>query len=253
MVPSIDFTPRERRLIARLSTPNQVQRYLNRLPYNQEPHGRATLRSFRGVVREGCAHCLEAALFAAVVLEQHGYPPIVLSFDDGYQSVREVAIPLLRRFGYPSVLFVPTDYIGGYNTFDDGVEPQERHCDWNDLRELARAGVSIQSHGVSHKTFSVLTLSEIEQELLRSKALLENNVGGSVEVMAFPYGDDGGNWHDIPLEHLPPRFRHVRLSDHTTTYRRLDRAHLSCAVIRRPSFRAAFPGAPCAIQDPCAA
>jgi hypothetical protein len=58
-----------------------VQRFLNDLPYNQEPHGRATLRSFRGVVREGCAHCLEAALFAAVVLEAHGYPPLVLSFE----------------------------------------------------------------------------------------------------------------------------------------------------------------------------
>ncbi len=55
--------------------------YLNRLPYNQEPGGRATLHSFRGVVREGCAHCLEAALFAAVVLEAHGYPPLVLSFE----------------------------------------------------------------------------------------------------------------------------------------------------------------------------
>jgi len=36
---------------------------------------------------------------------------------------------------------------------------------------------------------------------------------------------EGGNWHDIPLELLPDRFRHVRLSDHTTTYRRLDRSH----------------------------
>jgi hypothetical protein len=77
----IEFTPREQRLIARLNTPRAVQRYLNRLPYNQEPHGRATQRSFRGVVRHGCAHCLEAALFAAVVLEQHGYPPLVLSFE----------------------------------------------------------------------------------------------------------------------------------------------------------------------------
>ena len=75
------FSPRERRLIARLRTPLQVQRFLNRLPYNEEPHGRATLRSFRGVVREECAHCLEAALFAATVLEQHGYPPLVLSFE----------------------------------------------------------------------------------------------------------------------------------------------------------------------------
>jgi hypothetical protein len=75
------FTPRERQLIARLRTPLAVQRYLNHLPYNQEPGGRATLRSFRGVVGHGCAHCLEAALFAAVVLEQHGYPPLVLSFE----------------------------------------------------------------------------------------------------------------------------------------------------------------------------
>jgi hypothetical protein len=77
----LGFDGRERRLIARLRTPNQVQRFLNRLPYNEEPHGRATLRSFRGVVRHGCAHCLEAALFAATVLEPHGYPPLLLSFE----------------------------------------------------------------------------------------------------------------------------------------------------------------------------
>lgn len=75
------FTARERRLIARLGTPLAVQRYLNALPYNEEPGGRATLRTFRGVVRRGCAHCLEAALFATVVLEQHGYPPLLLSFE----------------------------------------------------------------------------------------------------------------------------------------------------------------------------
>ena len=78
---SLSFTPAERRLIRSLRSPAAVQRYLNALPYNQEPHGRATLRSFRGVVSHGCAHCLEAALFAAVVLEQHGYPPLVLSFE----------------------------------------------------------------------------------------------------------------------------------------------------------------------------
>jgi hypothetical protein len=75
------LTDRERRLVSRLRTPLAVQTFLNRLPYNQEPGGRATLRSFRGVVRRDCAHCLEAALFAAVVLEQHGHPPLVLSFE----------------------------------------------------------------------------------------------------------------------------------------------------------------------------
>jgi hypothetical protein len=76
------FTARERRIIRRLHTPSLVQRYLNRLPYNTEPPpGRATLRSFRGVVRHHTAHCLEAALAAAVILEQHGYAPLVLSFE----------------------------------------------------------------------------------------------------------------------------------------------------------------------------
>jgi hypothetical protein len=76
------FTRRERRLIASLRTPLQVQRFLNRLAYNREPPPQgATQRSFRGVVGYGCAHCLEAALFAAVVLEQHGFPPLVMSFE----------------------------------------------------------------------------------------------------------------------------------------------------------------------------
>ena len=80
--PPSAFTPAERRLIRRLRTPRLVQRFLNALPYNNEPPpGRATLRSFRGIVRTGTAHCLEAALAAAVILEQHGYPPLVLSFE----------------------------------------------------------------------------------------------------------------------------------------------------------------------------
>jgi hypothetical protein len=77
-----EFTAAERRVIRALPTPRAVQRFLNRLPYNTEPApGRATLRSFRGVVRHRTAHCLEAALAAAVILEQHGHPPLVLSFE----------------------------------------------------------------------------------------------------------------------------------------------------------------------------
>lgn len=80
--PANAFTPAERRIVGRCRTPRDVQAYLNSLPYNTEPPpGGATLRSFRGVVRHGTAHCLEAALAAAVILEQHGYPPLVLSFE----------------------------------------------------------------------------------------------------------------------------------------------------------------------------
>ena len=78
--PRLPLTAAERRIIDRLRTPAAVQRWLNALPYNSEQGGE-TLRSFRGVVRRGAAHCLEAALAAAVILEQHRYPPLVLSFE----------------------------------------------------------------------------------------------------------------------------------------------------------------------------
>jgi hypothetical protein len=50
------------------------------LPYNWERQGE-TLRTFREVVRHGSAHCLEGALTAATILEQHGYPPLLLDIE----------------------------------------------------------------------------------------------------------------------------------------------------------------------------
>ena len=76
------FTAAERRLLGRLRTPAAVQDFLNGLPYNTEPPpDPATLRSFRGVVRHRTANCIEAAISAAVILEQHGYPPLVMSLE----------------------------------------------------------------------------------------------------------------------------------------------------------------------------
>jgi hypothetical protein len=78
--PSSAFTRAEWALVRRLRSPRAVQRWLRGLPYNHEPGGE-TLRSLRGVVRHGIAHCLEAALAAATILEQHGRPPLLLSFE----------------------------------------------------------------------------------------------------------------------------------------------------------------------------
>ena len=79
-VPQDRFTAKERRVVAKYGTPQKVPRYLNALPYNQE-RGKETLRTFRGVVQHHTAHCLEAALSAAVILEQHGYPPLLLDLE----------------------------------------------------------------------------------------------------------------------------------------------------------------------------
>src|ERR1044072_666788 len=74
------FTKREWELIQSLPTPALVQRYFTTMPYNWERNG-GTLRSFREVVKRNEAHCLEAAVGAAVTLEQHGFPPLLLDIE----------------------------------------------------------------------------------------------------------------------------------------------------------------------------
>jgi peptidoglycan/xylan/chitin deacetylase (PgdA/CDA1 family) len=115
----------------------------------------------------------------------------MITFDDGYRSNLEVAVPCLLRFGYPAVVFVPTGFIGGLNSFDVDIEPEEPICGWEELRELDRCGVSVQSHGVSHRGLSELDPADQEEELRRSKATLERGLGKPVEVFSYAYGDAG--------------------------------------------------------------
>jgi hypothetical protein len=90
------FRPQERAIIEACRTPRQVQSFLRSLPYNWERQGE-TLRTFRGVVRYGEAHCLEAALAAATILEQHGYPPLLLDLES--QDQLDHVLFLFRRHG----------------------------------------------------------------------------------------------------------------------------------------------------------
>jgi hypothetical protein len=90
------FTAKEWRIIRRHRTPYQVQQFLNGLPYNHEKGGE-TLRTFRQVVRHGSAHCLEAALSAAVILEQYGYPARLL--DLASQDSLDHVLFLYRKDG----------------------------------------------------------------------------------------------------------------------------------------------------------
>ncbi len=90
------FRPMEWKIIQEYRTPKQVQEFLRRLPYNWEKQGE-TLRSFRQVVRRWQAHCLEGALTAATILEQHGYPPLFLDLES--QDKLDHVLFLYRRKG----------------------------------------------------------------------------------------------------------------------------------------------------------
>lgn len=117
----------------------------------------------------------------------------LVTFDDGYQNNLSVALPVMRRLGVPGVVFVPTQYIGSNNGWDylKSPEPQEMICDWEQLRELERGGVMIESHSASHPSFSNLSEPEQERELRESKEVLEKGLGREVEFFAYPYGDGG--------------------------------------------------------------
>jgi hypothetical protein len=146
------LTPRERRLINRLRTPEKVQHWLNRIPYNHEEHGE-TLRSFRGVVRTNTVHCLEGALCAATILEQHGYPPLLVdleSIDDldhvlflfrgthGYGSVARSRDPGLhgRKPLFRSIRELVYSYVDPYVDLTGRIEGfglldlRTLHADW---------------------------------------------------------------------------------------------------------------------------
>ena len=126
-------------------------------------------------------------------LEGEPLPPrsVLVTFDDGYRSALRHALPVLRHTGFPAVMFVPTDFVGGTNEFDRDVEPEEPICGWEELRELERSGVSVQSHGATHRGFAELSQQDRHEELRRSKAQLEERLGKRVDLFSFPYGDDG--------------------------------------------------------------
>jgi len=90
------FTIAEWKLIEGLNTPSKVQRYFSSLPYNWEKNG-STIRSFREFVKRNEVHCLEAAVGAAVILEQHGYPPLLMDLES--QDLLDHVIYIFKENG----------------------------------------------------------------------------------------------------------------------------------------------------------
>lgn len=70
------FTAEEKSLLLSLDTPQKIQDFLDALPTNREPEGDTCISPAR-VLRENRAHCIEAAMLAAVILKMHGYPPLL--------------------------------------------------------------------------------------------------------------------------------------------------------------------------------
>ena len=86
------FDAHERKALAPLRSPAQIQRFLDEeVVYNQEPGG-ATCYSPRTVLAKRLAHCMEGALFAAMALRRLGHPPMLVDLEAVRDSDHVLAV-----------------------------------------------------------------------------------------------------------------------------------------------------------------
>jgi peptidoglycan/xylan/chitin deacetylase (PgdA/CDA1 family) len=103
---------------------------------------------------------------------------VAVTFDDGYIGQYCQAFRILAERGMRATFFVTTDWVGtpGFVT-------------WDGLREMKAAGMSIQSHTVTHRFLSTLDRDEVLQELVRSKEEIDDRLGQRTTSLSLPGGD----------------------------------------------------------------
>jgi peptidoglycan/xylan/chitin deacetylase (PgdA/CDA1 family) len=117
---------------------------------------------------------------------------VALTFDDGFRSVVDCAVPELKKRGIPFTLFVPAGCLGERPSWvKDGAHPSsvERVLSAAELRALAAEPLAtIGSHTLTHRNLRTLDAAEAERELVQSKADLEDAAGYDVGLFSFPHG-----------------------------------------------------------------
>ena len=110
--------------------------------------------------------------------------PVVITFDDGWIECYLDAFPVLQQYGLTASFFIPPSGMG---------DPDDPVMTWEQIEELSRAGMEIGSHAMTHPYLNQLEPDQLWWELENSKTVLEEHVGGSVEVLAYPFGIYDGN------------------------------------------------------------
>jgi peptidoglycan/xylan/chitin deacetylase (PgdA/CDA1 family) len=121
-------------------------------------------------------------------------PPnaVCVTFDDGTDCLRDVALPILSDFGIPATAYVVSELLGRRNDWLQAEGWSERRLlDAADLRALSAAGISIGSHSCTHADLSRSDAATVRREVSDSRVRLEDTLGSRVEHFAYPYGRVG--------------------------------------------------------------
>jgi peptidoglycan/xylan/chitin deacetylase (PgdA/CDA1 family) len=105
---------------------------------------------------------------------------VALSVDDAYASVYSRAWPRLKAAGLPFTLFVATDAIDQKNA---------DMMSWDQIRTLARDGVTIGAHSASHLHMAANDAAKNRADIERSNARFRAELGAVPAIFAYPYGE----------------------------------------------------------------
>ncbi|POX45725.1 polysaccharide deacetylase [Streptomyces sp. Ru71] len=111
--------------------------------------------------------------------------PVLITFDDGYEGVHRHALPVLARHGFPATLFVTTGWLRGEHDTGGGLDTM---LDWDQVRDLAGAGVEIGGHSHTHPQLDQLGDQDLERELTRCRDVVAGELGALPVSFAYPYG-----------------------------------------------------------------
>lgn len=115
-------------------------------------------------------------------------PSVAITFDDAYRSVLETASPILAKYDLPSTLFVPTRWIGQRNGWIEPPTNLLEIMDAEQILEVERRGISVESHGHAHINYGTSAPQEIETDVRVSIERLTETLGRSPRYLAYPFG-----------------------------------------------------------------
>ena len=116
---------------------------------------------------------------------------IVLTFDDGYKDNYTHAFPILKKYGFKSVIYL----LGTlkYNKWDvDNPENPEKKfplMDDNEILEMQEYGIEFGGHSMTHSKMSRIDKNIAHEEIVESRDILEKKLGKKMNCFAYPYGD----------------------------------------------------------------
>jgi peptidoglycan/xylan/chitin deacetylase (PgdA/CDA1 family) len=124
---------------------------------------------------------------------------VVITYDYGFADLYEIALPLLERFGFTATVYVTTEWIQDFKS-SRHVRRPGKMLSWQQIRDLAEAGLEIGAHSCSHPQLDQLSKRLLGDELGNSKIALENELQRPILGMAYPFG-----YSDVEVRRMAQR------------------------------------------------